>query len=135
MVFAPGVQLGRGVLEVIGGFSSRHPPGMLAELGREDDDVELSLDERITWNPLRATWLDSQSLAYTVASLVNQLFGKGKEPFWQQAYTNLVRWIIELNRVLPGGWVGLRIDQDVHQRQVPQRRRPASRMVQQSGRG
>ena len=39
---------------------------------------------------------------------LNQLFGKGKEPFWQQAYTNLVRWIIELYRVLPGGWVTLR---------------------------
>ena len=45
----------------------------------------------------------------------NQLFGKGKEPFWQQAYTNLVRWIIELYRVLPPqdgsdtpGWVTLR---------------------------
>ena len=44
-------------------------------------------------------------------SLLNQLFGKGKEPFWQQAYTNLVRWIIELHRVLPGGWVTL---QDVY---------------------
>ena len=43
-----------------------------------------------------------------MASLLNQLFGKGKEPFWQQAYTNLVRWIIELYRVLPGGWVTLR---------------------------
>ena len=48
-------------------------------------------------------------------SLLNQLFGKGKEPFWQQAYTNLVRWIIELYRVLPPqdgsdapGWVTLR---------------------------
>ena len=28
--------------------------------------------------------------------------------FWQQAYTNLARWIIELYRVLPGGWVTLR---------------------------
>ena len=55
--------------------------------------------------------LDAYSLAYTVASLLNQLFGKGKEPFWQQAYTNLVRWIIELHRVLPGGWVTL---QDVY---------------------
>ena len=57
---------------------------------------------------MSATWLDSYSLAYTVASLLNQLFGKGKEPFWQQVYTNLVRWIIELCRVLPGGWVTLR---------------------------
>ena len=46
-------------------------------------------------------------LAYTVSSLLNQLFGKGKEPFWQQAYTNLVRWIIELHRVFPQRWVTL----------------------------
>ena len=39
--------------------------------------------------------------------MLNQLFGKGKEPFWQQAYTNLVRWIIELHRVLPEQWVTL----------------------------
>ena len=60
------------------------------------------------WNPLSTKWLDSYSLAYTVSSLLNQLFGKGKEPFWQQAYTNLVRWIIELYRVFPGQWVTLR---------------------------
>ena len=81
---------------------------MLTELDRGEDYIELSLDGRLTWNPLSATWLDSYSLAYTVASLLNQLFGKGKEPFWQQAYTNLVRWIVELYRVLPGGWVTLR---------------------------
>ena len=98
------------VLEVKGDFC-HDIRRMLAELHREDDYVELSLDGRMTWNPLSATWLDSYSLAYTVASLLNQLFGKGKEPFWQQAYTNLVRWIIELYRVLPGGWVTL---QDVY---------------------
>ena len=89
---------------------------ILKDAGREADYIELSLDGQITWNPLSATWLDSYSLAYTVASLLNQLFGKGKEPFWQQAYTNLVRWIIELYRVLPHprdgssepGWVTLR---------------------------
>ena len=98
------------VLEVKGDFC-HDIRRMLAELGRADDYIELSLDGRLTWNPLSATWLDSYSLAYTVASLLNQLFGKGKEPFWQQAYTNLVRWIIELYRVLPGGWVTL---QDVY---------------------
>ena len=95
------------VLEVKGDFC-HDIRRMLAELGRADDYIELSLDGRLTWNPLSATWLDSYSLAYTVSSLLNQLFGKGKEPFWQQAYTNLVRWIIELYRVLPGGWVTLR---------------------------
>ena len=102
------------VLEVKGDFC-HDIRRMLAELDRADDYIELSLDGRLTWNPLSATWLDSYSLAYTVASLLNQLFGKGKEPFWQQAYTNLVRWIIELYRVLPPqdgsdtpGWVTLR---------------------------
>ena len=95
------------VLEVKGDFC-HDIRRMLAGLGRADDYIELSLDGRLTWNPLSATWLDAYSLAYTVASLLNQLFGKGKEPFWQQAYTNLVRWIIELYRVLPGGWVTLR---------------------------
>ena len=95
------------VLEVKGDFC-HDIRRMLTELDRGEDYIELSLDGRLTWNPLSATWLDSYSLAYTVASLLNQLFGKGKEPFWQQAYTNLVRWIIELYRVLPGGWVTLR---------------------------
>ena len=63
---------------------------------------------RWQWNPLDDPLLDSYSLAYGVASLINQLFGKSREPFWQQAYTNLVRWIIELHRLLPGGWVTLR---------------------------
>ena len=102
------------VLEVKGDFC-HDIRRMLTELGRADDYIGLSLDGRRTWNPLSATWLDAYSLAYTVASLLNQLFGKGKEPFWQQAYTNLVRWIIELYRVLPPqdgsdtpGWVTLR---------------------------
>ena len=98
------------VLEVKGDFC-HDIRRMLTELDRGDDYIELSLDGRLTWNPLSAPWLDAYSLAYTVASLLNQLFGKGKEPFWQQAYTNLVRWIIELYRVIPPGWVTL---QDVY---------------------
>ncbi len=38
-------------------------------------------------------------MAYNIASLLNNLFGKGKEPFWQQAYTNLVKFIILLHKV------------------------------------
>ena len=80
---------------------------ILIELDRGEDYIELGMKGKWQWNPLSAWWLDSYSLAYTVASLLNQLFGKGKEPFWQQAYTNLVRWIIELHRVLPERWVTL----------------------------
>ena len=98
------------VLEVKGDFC-HDIRRILAEAGREEDYIELGMNGAWQWNPLSASWLDSYSLAYTVSSLLNQLFGKGKEPFWQQAYTNLVRWIIELYRVFPGQWVTL---QDVY---------------------
>ena len=94
------------VLEVKGDFC--HDIRVdLEDAGRGDDYVELALGGRWQWNPL-ATAMDSYSLAYTVASLLNQLFGKSKEPFWQQAYTNLIRWLIELHRALPEQWVTFR---------------------------
>ena len=91
------------------------------------------------WNPLSAWWLDSYSLAYTVASLLNQLFGKGKEPFWQQAYTNLVRWIIELHRVLPEQWVTLQqvyqcaIDPDLFAAKIKQAEKWSAGAKQRGG--
>ena len=94
------------VLEVKGDFC-HDIRQILVEAGRGQDYIELGMDSPAQWNPLSAWWLDSYSLAYTVSSLLNQLFGKGKEPFWQQAYTNLVRWIIELHRVFPDRWVTL----------------------------
>ena len=94
------------VLEVKGDFC-HDIRQILVEAGREKDYIELGMNAGSQWNPLSAWWLDSYSLAYTVSSLLNQLFGKGKEPFWQQAYTNLVRWIIELHRVFPERWVTL----------------------------
>ena len=95
------------VLEVKGDFC-HDIRRILADAGREEDYIELGMEGSFQWNPLSTKWLDSYSLAYTISSLLNQLFGKGKEPFWQQAYTNLVRWIIELYRVFPGQWVTLR---------------------------
>ena len=92
------------VLEVKGDFCY-DVQEMLEQYGRTDDYMELSLDATgWQWNPLNAPWLDTYSLAYTVASLVNQLFGKSKEPFWQQAYTNLIRWIIETYRSFDDPW-------------------------------
>jgi len=58
--------------------------------------VNLNADYR--YNPLYND-LDAYALAYNIASLLNNLFGKGKEPFWQQAYTNLVKFIIQLHKV------------------------------------
>ena len=95
------------VLEVKGDFCHQ-VRGILEDAGRADDYLEIGLGGSLQWNPLDDPLLDSYSLAYGVASLINQLFGKSREPFWQQAYTNLVRWIIELHRLLPGGWVTLR---------------------------
>ena len=98
------------VLEVKGDFCHQ-VRSILDDAGRADDYVEIGLGGSWRWNPLDDPLLDSYSLAYGVASLINQLFGKSREPFWQQAYTNLVRWIVELHRLLPGGWVTL---QDVY---------------------
>ena len=94
------------VLEVKGDFCHQIRK-MLHEAGRGGDYLEIGLGSRWQWNPL-ASDMDSYSLAYSISALLNQLFGTGKDPFWQQASTNLVRWIIELHRALPGHWVTLR---------------------------
>ena len=72
------------VLEVKGDFC-HDIRQILVEAGRGQDYIELGMDARSQWNPLSAWWLDSYSLAYTVSSLLNQLFGKGKEPFWKSS--------------------------------------------------
>ena len=98
------------VLEIKGDFC-RDVRSILEKAQRGGDYLEIGLGGAWQWNPLDDPLLDTYSLAYTVSSLINQLFGKSREPFWQQAYTNLVRWIVELHRLLPGGWVTL---QDVY---------------------
>lgn len=101
------------VLEVKGDFCYQ-VQDILGRAGRDGDYVEIGIRSGRRWNPLSATWLDAYSQAYTISSLLNQLFGKGKEPFWQQAYTNLVRWIIEAHRLCGDdepGWVTL---QDIY---------------------
>src|SRR5262249_27627103 len=63
------------------------------------DYIEISLDSEYRWNPLHND-LDAYALAYGIASLLTNLFGRGKEPFWQQAYTNLVKFVILLHKVV-----------------------------------
>ena len=103
----PARRAGALVLEVKGDFCHQ-VRRILNDAEREDDYLEIGLGGSLQWNPLDDPLLDSYSMAYGVASLINQLFGKSREPFWQQAYTNLVRWIVELHRLLPGSWVTLR---------------------------
>jgi hypothetical protein len=88
------------VLEVKGDFCHK-VRALLTKHGRADDYIELSLDSPYRYNPLHND-LEAYALAYGIASLLNNLFGRGKEPFWQQAYTNLVKFIILLHRVLYG---------------------------------
>ena len=91
-------RIGGLILEVKGDFCHkvRH---ILEKHGRGQDYLEVSLDSTYRYNPLYND-LDAYALAYGIASLLNNLFGKSREPFWQQAYTNLVKFIILLNKVL-----------------------------------
>src|SRR5438105_15080371 len=93
-------KLGGLVLEVKGDFCSqvRH---ILAGVGREQDYLEIGLDTGVCYNPLHND-LDPYAVAYAIGSLLNNLFGKSKEPFWQQAYTDLLKFVISLRRITDG---------------------------------
>jgi hypothetical protein len=86
------------VLEVKGDFC-RQVRDILARHGRVEDYVEVSLDSPYRYNPLHND-LDAYALAYGIATLMTNLFGRGKEPFWQQASTNLVKFVILLHQTL-----------------------------------
>jgi len=93
-------RIGGLVLEVKGDFCYRVRE-ILRKHGREDDYIELSLDCPYRYNPLYND-LEAYALAYGIASLLTNLFGRGKEPFWQQAYTNVVKFIILLHKSVYG---------------------------------
>lgn len=90
-------RIGGLILEVKGDFCHKVRE-ILERHGRAEDYIEISLDSPYRYNPLHND-LDAYALAYNIASLLNNLFGRGKEPFWQQAYTNLVKFIILLHKV------------------------------------
>jgi len=85
------------VLEVKGDFCQK-VRDLLQKYGRGQDYVEISLASPYRYNSLHND-LEAYALAYGIASLLNNLFGRGKEPFWQQAHTNLVKFIIPLHKV------------------------------------
>jgi hypothetical protein len=88
------------VLEVKGDLC-RQLQRILKWCGREDDYIEVSLDGDIRYNPLNNS-LDPYAQAFNIASIITSIWGKGKEPFWQQSYTDLVRYVILLHRVRDG---------------------------------
>ena len=96
----PERKVGGLVLEVKGDFC-KQVRGILARAGRADDYLEIGLGGDVCYNPLHND-LDPYAVAYAIASLLNNLFGKSKEPFWQQAYTDLLKFVILLRRITDG---------------------------------
>jgi len=90
-------RIGGLILEVKGDFCHK-VRDILRRHALESDYIEMSLDSPYRYNPLHND-IEAYALAYGIASLLNNLFGRGKEPFWQQAYTNLVKFIILLHKV------------------------------------
>jgi hypothetical protein len=88
------------ILEVKGDFCGQ-VRSILRRSGREADYVEIGLDGGVCYNPLHNE-LDPYAVAYAVATLLNNLFGRSKEPFWQQAYTDLLKFVILLRRISDG---------------------------------
>src|SRR3954471_8392126 len=96
----PAWKAGGLVLEVKGDFCAQVRQ-MLTRAGRQADYLELGLDTGVCYNPLHND-LDPYAVAYAIGSLLNNLFGKSKEPFWQQAYTDLLKFVISLRRITDG---------------------------------
>ena len=87
-------------MEVKGDFC-RQVRAILSKAGRDDDYIEIGLDTGVCYNPLHND-LDPYAVAYAIATLLNNLFGRSKEPFWQQAYTDLLKFVILLRRLTDG---------------------------------
>ncbi len=96
----PDAKVGGLILEVKGDFC-RQVQGMLTRARRHADYLEIGLDTGVCYNPLHND-LDPYAVAYAVATLLNNLFGRSKEPFWQQAYTDLLKFVISLRRISDG---------------------------------
>lgn len=63
------------------------------------DYIEVSLASGCRDN-LSHDDLEADAFAYGIATLMTNLFGRGKEPFWQDASTNLVKCVILLHKTL-----------------------------------
>jgi hypothetical protein len=88
------------VLEVKGDLC-RQVRSILKGCGREQDYIDVSLDGNIRYNPLNND-SDAYAQAFNIASVIVAIWGKGKEPFWEQSYTDLVRYVIMLHRIRDG---------------------------------
>ncbi len=90
-----------GIVPEVKGDLCRQLQSILNGCGRGEDYIEVSLHGNIRYNPLNND-LDPYAQAYNIASIITAIWGRGKEPFWQQSYTDLVRYVIMLHRVRDG---------------------------------
>ena len=96
-----GAQVGGLVMEVKGDFCHQvraHPD---AAPDAPTTTSRSGSTRGVCYNPLHND-LDPYAVAYAIATLLNNLFGKSKEPFWQQAYTDLLKFVILLRRITDG---------------------------------
>ena len=91
-------RIGGLVLEVKGDFCEQ-VRAILHRHKRDDDYVEVSLTSGFRYNPLHND-LDAYALAFGIATLITNVFGRGNEPFWHQASTNLMKFVILLHQIL-----------------------------------
>lgn len=97
----PDRRIGGLVLEVKGDFCAS-VRDILRRYGRESDYMEVSLTSPYRYNPLCGDDQDAYALAYGINSLMVNLYGKSDEPFWAQAQTNLIKFLILLHQVVDG---------------------------------
>jgi hypothetical protein len=97
----PDRRLGGLILEVKGDFCHQ-VRAILGDAGRGEDYLEISLATRYRYNPLANPDLDEDALAYAITTLIANIYGKGKDPFWPMASTNAMKFLILLHRLLDG---------------------------------
>jgi hypothetical protein len=93
-------KIGGLVLEVKGDLCGQ-VAGLLRDAGRAEDYIELNLSGEYVFNPME-NGQDSFAQAYSIATMINQLYGKDSNPFWQQSYTNLIKFLLILHKVVDG---------------------------------
>jgi hypothetical protein len=96
----PERKVGGLVMEVKGDFC-KQVRQILRGANRESDYLEIGLNSGVCYNPLHND-LDPYAVAFAIGTLLNNLFGKSKEPFWQQAYTDLLKFVISMRRITTG---------------------------------
>ena len=95
----PKRRVGGLILEVKGDFCDQVRQ-ILEKAGRGEDYVELSLTTHYRYNPLGNPDLDEDALAYAITTLIGNVYGRSKDPFWPMASTNAMKFMILLHRLL-----------------------------------